>query len=76
MDAFASELYYIAVEADRAGRAAVIDDRSVAILTSTRTPLAEGPAYVSYRVDRVRSISEARTVLHPPSSSGRRVAGL
>ena len=63
MDALACELYYIAVEADRAGRAAVIDDQSVAILTSTRTPRVEGPSYVSFRIDRVRSIVEARQLL-------------
>lgn len=64
MDALASELYYIAVEAGRAGHAAVIDDRCVAILSSTYTPArADEPAYVSYRVNRVHSLAEARALL-------------
>jgi hypothetical protein len=65
MDALASELYYIAIEADRAGRTAVINDQCVTIFTSTRTPRVDGPSYVSYRVDRVRSVSEARLLLNP-----------
>lgn len=66
MDALASELYYIAVEADRAGYAAVIGDRCVAILSSTQTPpRVDEPAYVSYRVDRVHSLAEARALLRP-----------
>lgn len=66
MDALASELYYIAVEAGRAGHAAVVGDRCVAILSSTQTHrCVDEPAYVSYRVDRVRSLTEARALLRP-----------
>jgi hypothetical protein len=63
MDALASELYYIAIEADRAGRTAVIEDQTVAIFTSMTTPRTDGPAYVSYRVDRVKSARDAIRLL-------------
>lgn len=63
MDALASELYYIAVEAEVAGRSAVIDDGTVAILTPARRCFQEGPAYVSFQVNRVRSVAEAQQLL-------------
>ena len=69
MDALASELYYIAVEANLAGRPAVIDSQSVAILMPIRIDGADGPAYVSFQVTHVQTAVEARALLQTEATT-------
>jgi hypothetical protein len=57
------ELIYIVTIANRNGLMAIADDEGVAIFTPVRKPMSGGLEHVTFRIDRVQTVTDAWRVI-------------